>query len=166
MRYAVVALALGVSAIALGSRAYRANEPQHVDFASGRYSITTRAEREAECFDFADASGRVAFTECGSLDTLCDAPTSARFDADGDGFDDVYFETCSGKLLVSEHAGKIDERRVDALEWWPREVLDHGLDLFAVGAIYIALACVLALIVGLRRCRSPRAPHEPHRASL
>jgi hypothetical protein len=166
MRYALAALVIGVAAVALGARACSANEPHYVDFASGRYSITTRAEREAECFDFEDASGHVAFTECGSLDTLCDDPTSARFDADGDGFDDIYFETCSGKLLVSEHAGKIDERRVDALEWWPREVLDHGLDLFAVGAIYIALACVLALIVGLRRCRSPRAPHEPHRASL
>jgi hypothetical protein len=135
-----VPLALGGLALILGVCARLAGSPDEVTWHGRTYAIVSRERGEAQCFDFV-RDDQVAFSECGSLDLFCDPPTAARFDVDGDGTDDVYFETCSGPRYVTEKGGEIVEQRVPEaprLGWWARQVEGGGVELLVVGLLLVA----------------------------
>lgn len=142
----LIPLVLGILAVVLGVAARLASAPTEITWGGRDYAITTRQEGEAACFDFV-ADGATAFTECGSLDTLCDPPQAYVFDADGDGQRDVVVTTCSGTRVVTWR-GAIVEARVEALRpgWWGRQVLDGGTELLVVGVV-LAVAGLVALAV-------------------
>jgi hypothetical protein len=143
----VVPLALGLVALVLGVAARRASEPTSILWGEREYDIVTRVEDEAECFDFV-AGGVTAFTECGSLDTLCDRPQAFAFDANGDSVRDIYVTTCRGPILVTWRDGAIGDERLGELHpgWWARQVLDGGTELLIVGAL-LGLAGLVTLVV-------------------
>lgn len=132
----LVPLALGLAAVVLGVAARFATSPTAITWGGRDYAIVTRAETEAECFDFV-SDGTTAFSLCGSLDSLCERPEAYVFDANGDGEDDVVVDTCSGRHVVSRRGGAIGEQRVETLHpgWWGRQVLDGGTELLVVGVL-------------------------------
>ena len=132
--------ALGIAVLILGMRAREANEPTRF----GPYSIESRVEGEAQYFDLI-RDGKVAHTLAGSLDTLCDPPTIAELDVDGDGEPDLYFRNCRGHGFLSRHG---DELAYNSLagavptHWWARQVFSGGIKLILIGIA----ACIAALI--------------------
>lgn len=137
---AAIIAAVGITALVLGVRAREANEPTRF----GPYSIESRVEGEAKYFDLI-REGKVAHTLAGSLDTLCDPPSIAELDVDGDGEPDLSFRNCRGHGFLSRHGDELaynDLAGPEPTNWWAHQVFSGGVRLVVVGIA----ACIAALI--------------------
>ncbi len=146
--FALALAVAGIVALTLGARACDAHAPTHF----GPYAITMRIEGEAQYFDLV-RDGTIAHTLAGSLDTLCDPPSVARFDVDGDGAADLYFRSCRGHgyLMMRGHSldyvDQGDGREPDG--WWARQVLTGGMRLIVFGIGLCIGALVVIAIAGM-----------------
>jgi hypothetical protein len=137
---AAIIAAVGIATLVLGVRAREANEPTRF----GPYSIVSRVEGEAKYFELI-RNGKVVHTLAGSLDTLCDPPTIAELDIDGDGEPDLYFRNCRGHGFLSRRGDSLaytDLAGPEPTNWWAHAVFSGGVQLLVAGVA----ACIASLI--------------------
>jgi hypothetical protein len=137
----------GLLALVVGARACDAQEPTQF----GPYAIEVRVAGEAQYIDLV-RGGRIVQTLGGSLDTLCDPPLVAGFDADGDGATDLYFRNCRGHGYLTlrgdtlEYVDQGDRPESDG--WWARQVLAGGTRWIVLGVALCIVAFVGVAIAG------------------
>jgi len=139
--------ALAVVAGTAGLRARAANAPTRF----GLYSVESRVEGEAQYFDLV-RDGQVVRSLAGSLDTLCDPPTIAELDVDGDGDPDLYFRNCRGQGFLSRHGDELAYNNLTSAptNWWARQVFSGGIQLISIGVAGCIAALIAFAIAGAR----------------